>query len=74
MTTLLWLLVVPVVWLFLLPRRLLAVLRGHPGLSAGVLALVLLGIWGTLQLLPSAPTETLVSYAEGDAALRLMLE
>ena len=74
MSTLLLLLIVPVVWLMLLPARLLRVVRSHPGLSAGVIVVLLLSTWGALQLLPQDQPQMRIDYAAGDAALRLMLD
>ena len=72
MELLLLLLVIPVAWLMLLPSRIAGTLRRHRFAGAGILAAVAFGAFLMLQL--NRPTETPADYAQGDAALRAMLE
>lgn len=66
------LLLIPVVWLLMLPSRIAGLLKRHRLARAGVLAVVALG--GYLVLALSHPANTPADYAQGDAALRAMLE
>lgn len=66
------LLLIPVVWLLMLPSRIAGLLKRHRLAGAGVLAVVALG--GYLVLALSHPANTPADYAEGDAALRAILE
>jgi len=66
------LLLIPVVWLAWLPSRIVGALRRHRVASAGILAAVAIG--GFLVLLLNQPPEARVDYAQGDIALRAMLE
>lgn len=66
------LLLIPVVWLVLLPSRIAGTLKRHRFAGAVVLTVVALG--GYLILLLNHPAEVPADYAQGDAALRAMLE
>jgi hypothetical protein len=66
------LLLIPVVWLLLLPSRIAGTLRRHRVTAAGIFAIVATG--GFLILLLNHPAEKPADYAQGDAALRAMLE
>jgi uncharacterized SAM-binding protein YcdF (DUF218 family) len=66
------LLLIPLVWLLLLPSRLAGTLRRHRITGAGVLALI--AVAGFLMLLLNRPADVPTDYAQGDAALRAMLE
>jgi hypothetical protein len=66
------LLLVPVVWLLLLPSRIAGTLRRHRVAGAGILAVAALG--GFLMLQFNRPPEVPADYARGDAELRAMLE
>ena len=66
------LLLIPVVWLMLLPSRIAGTVRRYRFAGAGVLAVVALGGFLLLQL--NHPPEPPVDYAQGDAALRAMLQ
>jgi len=66
------LLLVPVLWLMLLPARIAGTFRRYRFAGAGVLVVVALG--GFLMLTLKQPSEAPVDYAQGDAALRAMLE
>lgn len=66
------LLLIPVIWLMLLPSRLAGAVRRHRFTGAGVLAAVALGGFLLLQLNHPAPPPT--DYAPGDATLRALLE
>lgn len=72
MELLLLLLLIPVVWLALLPSRIAGTLRRHRFAGAGALAAIAIGGFVILQL--NHPAEYPADYAEGDAALRAMLE
>lgn len=72
MELLLLLLLIPIVWLLLLPSRIAGTLKRHRFAGAGVLAAVALGGFLLLQL--NHPAEIPADYAQGDAALRAMLE
>ncbi len=65
------LLLVPVLWLMLLPSRIAGTMKRYRFAGAGVLVVVALG--GFLMLTLKQP-EAPVDYAQGDAALRAMLE
>jgi hypothetical protein len=65
------LLLVPVLWLMLLPSRIAGTMKRYRFAGAGVLVVVALG--GFLMLTLKQPEAT-VDYAQGDAALRAMLE
>jgi hypothetical protein len=66
------LLLVPVIWLMLLPSRIAGTLRRHRYASAAIVIAVLAGGILLLQLnhKPDVPTD----YARGDTALRALLE
>ena len=66
------LLLVPVVWLMLLPSRIAGTVRRHRVAGAGILAVAAVG--GFLMLSLNRPPEVPTDYAQGDAALRAMLE
>ena len=66
------LLLIPVVWLMLLPSRVASTLKRHRYASAAVVAAIALGGLLLLQLTP--PTEGPTDYAQGDPALRALLE
>lgn len=66
------LLLIPVVWLVLLPSRIAGTLKRHRFTGAVVLTVFALG--GYLILLLNHPAEVPADYAQGDAALRAMLE
>jgi len=66
------LLLIPVVWLMLLPSRIAGTMRRHRVTGAGVLAIAAIG--GFLMLSLNRPAEPPADYAQGDAALRAMLE
>jgi len=66
------LLLIPVVWLLLLPSRIVGTLKRHRFTTAGILATVALGGFLLLQL--NHPSDSPADYAQGDAALRAMLE
>lgn len=72
MELLLLLLLIPVVWLTLLPSRIAGTLRRHKFAGVAVLVAIAIGAFVMLQL--SHPPEPTADYAEGDAALRAMLE
>lgn len=65
------LLLIPVVWLMLLPARIAGTVRRYRFAGAGVLAAIAVG--GLLLLLLTHP-QPVTDYAQGDAALRAMLE
>ncbi len=73
MELLLLLLVLPLAWLLLLPRRVAGVARRFsvPGFGILIGAVVLGFIM--LRAAPPAP-ETITDYAAGDTALRVLLE
>lgn len=66
------LLLVAVVWLVLLPSRIAGTVRRHRIAGAGALAAATLLVFLLLQF--NRPDEIPADYAEGDAALRAMLE
>jgi ferric-dicitrate binding protein FerR (iron transport regulator) len=66
------LLLIPVVWLMLLPSRVASTLKRHRYASAAAVAAIALGGLLLLQLNP--PTEGPADYAQGDTALRALLE
>lgn len=66
------LLLIPILWLVLLPSRIAGTLKRHRFAGAGVLAAIALG--GYVMLLMNHPAEAPADYAQGDAALRAMLE
>ncbi len=66
------LLLIPVVWLMLLPSRIAGTLKRHRFAGAGVLAAIAIGGYLMLQL--NHPAETPTDYAQGDATLRALLE
>lgn len=66
------LLLIPVIWLLLLPSRIAGTLKRHRFATAGLLATVALGGFFLLQL--NHPADIPADYAQGDAALRAMLE
>jgi hypothetical protein len=66
------LLLVPVVWLMLLPSRIAGTVKRYRFAAAGVMAVAALG--GFLMLSLNHPADAPADYAQGDAALRAMLE
>lgn len=66
------LLLVPVIWLLMLPSRIAGMLKRHRFAGAGVLAVVALG--GYLVLTLNHRADAPADYAQGDAALRALLE
>ena len=79
------LLVVPLVWLMLLPVRAMGKVQQHPFRTAGILAILAFGGFIALFGLRSDPAPTMfaqhsttspaaVDYASGDTALRALLE
>jgi len=66
------LLLIPVVWLMLLPSRIVGTVKRHRFAAAGVLAAVAAGGFLLVQL--NHPADAPADYAHGDAALRAMLE
>jgi hypothetical protein len=66
------LLLVPVMWLMLLPSRIAGTLKRHRFSTAGILVVIAVG--GYLALSLGHPVENPVDYAQGDVALRAMLE
>lgn len=72
MELLLLLLLLPAFWLIMLPRRLVGVARRHRFALAGIALLLLAGGWlGTNYFTPHPRA---IDYAEGDQALREMLQ
>jgi hypothetical protein len=72
MELLLLLLLVPVIWLMLLPSRIAGTVRRHRVTTAAVLTALAIG--GLLLLQVNHPPAPAADYAEGDATLRAMLE
>lgn len=72
MELLLLLLLIPVLWLVMLPSRIAGTLRRHRFAGAGVLGVIAVGGFVMLQL--NHPAEPTADYSPGDAALRAMLE
>lgn len=70
MELLIVLLVLPVIWILRLPSRIAGTIRRHR--VAGALAVLALGGFLALQLIH--PADRPADYAQGDAALRAMLE
>jgi hypothetical protein len=66
------LLLIPVVWLLLLPGRLAKRARKYRFTGAGILVGALLAGWIGVQALSKPPVET-VDYAAGDSDLRAIL-
>lgn len=66
------LLLIPVVWLLLLPGRLAKRARKYRFTGAGILVGVLVAGWIGMQSLSKPPAET-VDYAAGDSDLRAIL-
>ncbi len=72
MELLLLLLLILVVWLMLLPSRIASTFKRHRYVSLAVVAAVALG--GMLLLQLNHPSDTPADYAQGDTALRALLE
>ena len=80
------LLLVPLVWLMLLPVRAMGKVQQHPFRTAGILAILAFGGFIVLFGLRAEPAPTMVAqhmpviepvaadYASGDTALRALLE
>ncbi len=66
------LLLIPLVWLLLLPSRVASTLKRHRYASAAVLVAMALGGLLLSQLNP--PANERVDYAQGDIALRALLD
>lgn len=66
------LLLIPVVWLMLLPARIAGTIRRHRVAGAAVIAAVAIG--GLLMLQFGQSVEAPADYAQGDTALRALLE
>ena len=72
MELLLLLLLVPIIWLLLLPGRIAKRARKYRFTGAGILAGALVAGWIGIQAF-SAPPQQKVDYAEGDDQLRAIL-
>lgn len=66
------LLIIAALWLMLLPSRIAGTFRRHRLAGAAVVAAVMLGGFALLQF--SQPLEAPADYAQGDTALRALLE
>jgi hypothetical protein len=66
------LLLIPVFWLIMLPRRLVGAARRHRFALAGIVLLVLATGW--LSVTYFTPPPNPVNYAQGDETLRAMLD
>lgn len=66
------LLLIPVIWLMLLPSRIVGTVKRHRFTGAAVLLVAALGGFLFLQL--NHPAEAPTDYTQGDAALRAMLD
>lgn len=66
------LLLVPIVWLLLLPGRIAKRVRKYRFAGAGVLAAVLVAGWFGMQAI-SGPPPVKLDYSAGDSELRAML-
>lgn len=66
------LLLVPIFWLVMLPRRLVGAARRHRFALAGIVLLVLASGW--LSVTYFSPRPNPVNYAQGDETLRAMLD
>ena len=66
------LLLIPVFWLVMLPRRLVGAARRHRFALAGIVLLVLATGWLSANYFTPRPNP--VNYAQGDETLRAMLD
>lgn len=66
------LLMIAALWLMLLPSRIAGTFRRHRLAGAAVVAAVVLGGFALLQV--SQPHQPSADYAQGDTALRALLE
>jgi hypothetical protein len=66
------LLLIPLVWLLMLPSHIVSVLKRHRYATAAVLAAIALGGLLLSQLTP--PANERVDYALGDTAVRALIE
>lgn len=66
------LLLIAALWLMLLPSRIAGTIRRHRLAGVAVVAAVMLGGFALLQV--SQPPEAPADYAQGDTALRALLE
>lgn len=66
------LLLIPVFWLIMLPRRLAGAARRHRFALAGIALLVLASGWISVTYFSPRPNQ--VNYAQGDETLRAMLD
>ena len=74
MELLLLLVLVPIAWLVLLPRRITARARSTRFTGAGLLAGIAIAAWVGLQLFSSAPPASpAIDYTAGDSDLRAIL-
>jgi D-alanyl-lipoteichoic acid acyltransferase DltB (MBOAT superfamily) len=66
-------LLVPVIWLVMLPARLAGAAKRHRFTGFGIIAALAVVGYFTMQILAAQP-EPRADYTHGDAALRAMLE
>jgi hypothetical protein len=72
MELLLLLLLLPLIWLLLLPGRIAKGVRQYRFIGIGVLAIALVAGWFVLQF-PLGPPQQSMDYAAGDTELRNIL-
>ncbi len=74
MELLLLLLIVPIAWLMMLPRRIAGAVRRYRFHTVGVLLVLMVGGWFAIDVAMRSAAETPADYAAGDTALRALLE
>ena len=73
MELLLLLLILPIAWLVMLPKRIAGAVRRYRVQVVGVLLVILVGGWFAIET-ATRPAELRADYAAGDTALRALLE
>lgn len=71
---LLLLLIVPIAWLVMLPRRIAGAARRYRFQAVGVLLVLMVAGWFAIDVAGRPPAPSQADYAAGDTALRALLE
>lgn len=74
MEILLVLLIVPLIWLYRLPSRVMGAVRRRPYLSSAIALMLLVTVWTGLNAIGGSTHPRGADYGAGDTTLRAMLD